>query len=269
MPVASAQTGTSLRVDPNTAGEGTTALIALDGAGLSSAGSLPTSIVAALPRGTRLDTRAVARLCSRSQAVAARCPEASKVGFGRMVQSVSGFLPPGGTSELAWSIGVYLAVPERSADAAALVLRAELLAAASVDQLLAPRLGVSVPHVARVTGRLVRQAGGSFGPQVSIPALPGLLSVPGPAVVTPTRFQLAIGAGRRTREAFVRRVRVRTLSGYRIQNIPDHRLVGHDLLRNPGRCGSSWAAELRIGFPKVVRRTAFPIVCTSQSIPSS
>ncbi len=82
-----------------------------------------------------------------------------------------------------------------------------------------------------------------------------------PAVVSPTRFELAIGAVRRVREDFVRHLRVRTVNGYRTQTIPDHRLVGYELLRNPQRCSGTWPADLRLGFPSGVRRTSVPISC--------
>ena len=148
--------------------------------------------------------------------------------------------------------------PERPADASGFVLRAELLGADRVDQLLTPILGAAVPRSSVVRGRVLRQASGL---QLRFAQLPGAIQVPAPAVVTPTRLELAIGSVRRVREAFVRRVRVRTVSGYKTQEIPDHRLVAYDLLRNPQSCGASWPAELRLGFPGGVRRTPVPIGC--------
>jgi len=220
--------------------------------------------VIALPAGVRLDARAAARLCSRAQAARGTCPAASKVGFGRLVESVTGFLAPGGETEVAWSIGAYLGTPAGPADAASVLLRAELLAAGRVDQLLVPALGTPVPHVSLVRGRVVRRSAGPYGLELRFTGFPGLLGVTGTMAVAPTRLELALGAVRRVRREFTRHVRVRTLAGYRTREIRDHRLVGYELLRNPATCRSSWPAELRIGFPAGVQRTAARISCTSE-----
>ena len=264
-PEARALTATPLRLDPLNAGTGATLLVGVDGTSLTSGAATPSSIVIALPRGTRLDTRASGRLCSRGQLARGSCPEASKVGFGRMTQAVSGFLRPGGETEVAWSIGVYLGVPSRPADAASVLLRAELLGAARADALLGPVLGTGLPHVSLVTGSLARPAAGPYGLELGLAGLPGDLRVPAPATAVPTRFEFAIGAVRRVREEFTRHVRVRTLGGYTTRRIRDHRLVGHDLLRNPRTCRTSWPGEVRIGFPSGVRRVATRIGCTDNA----
>lgn len=268
-PVARALTTPPLRLDPLNAGVGTTLLVGIDGASLSSGGTTPSSIVIALPRGMRLDSRASARLCSGEQLSRGICPAASKIGFGRVVESVTGFLAPGGDTEVSWAISAHLGVPAGPADEASILLRAQLLGADRVDQLLAPALGTAVPHVSFVRGRVVRRSAGSYGLELRFTGFPGLLSVPGTVAAAPTRFELALGAVRRVREEFTRHVRVRTLSGYTTREIRDHRLVGHDLLRNPGTCRSSWPGELRIGFPGGVRRTTARIGCTSEPLLSS
>jgi len=216
----------------------------------------------ALPRGTRIDTRARARSCSREQAARARCPEASRIGLGRKVVIVRGYLSPGGETEVAWSLTAYLGTPVRAVDAAAIVLRAELLGAARVNQLLVPSLGTSVPSISVATGRVVRRASGPYGLEVRFAELPGELRVPTSITATPTRFELAIGAVRRIRRDFVRHIRVRTLTGYEIKKIRDHRLVGYDLLHNPESCSGSWAYELTVGFPGGVERHGGRIECT-------
>lgn len=254
-----------LRLDPLNAGTGATLRVGVDGTSLTSGTATPSSIVIALPRGTRLDTRASGRLCSRGQLAQGRCPETSKVGFGRVTQTVSGFLRPGGETELAWSIGVYLGVPSRPADAASVLLRAELLGAARVDALLGPVLGTGLPHVSLVTGGIARRASGPYGLELALAGLPGDLRVPAPATAAPTRFELAIGTVRRVREEFTRHVRVRTLEGYTTRRIRDHRLVGHDLLRNPRTCRLSWPGELRVGFPGGTQRIAARIGCTGEA----
>lgn len=244
------------------AGGGTTLLLGVDAAALSSGGKAATSLVAALPRGMRLDTRSRERLCSRAQADRRQCPAASRIGFGRMAVAVTGFLAPGGETELAWSIEAYLGPATRSSDAASIVLRSELLGADTAFQLLAPVLEAQPPAVSVTTGRAVRLASGRFGLELRFSALPGAVRVRAPAVAAPTRLELSLGAVRRVRQPFVRRLRVRTPSGYRTQEIPDHRLVGYDLLRTPGSCGASWPSELRLGFPGRVTRAPASLFCT-------
>jgi hypothetical protein len=268
-PDARALTTPPLRLDPANAGTGAALLVGIDGGSLSSGGSSPSSMVIALPRGTRLDTRAPARLCTGAQLSRGICPAASKVGFGRLVESVAGFLAPGGDTEVSWSISAHLGVPPTAADDASILLRAELLGADRVDQLLAPVLGTPVPHVSLVRGRVVRRSAGGYGLELRFAGFPGLLRVPGTVAAAPTRFELALGATRRVREEFTRHVRVRTLRGYTTREIRDHRLVGHDLLRNPGTCRSAWPGELRIGFPSGTQRTAARITCTNEPLLSS
>jgi len=264
-PDARAFSTAPLRLDPLNAATGATLLVGVEGASLTSGGATPTSIVIALPRGTRLDTAAAGRLCTRGQLSRGTCPAASKVGFGRVSQTVTGFLHPGGETEVAWSIGVYLGAPAKSADAASVLLRAELLGADRVDALLAPALGTGPFHVSLVTGSLRRRSSGPYGLELRLAGLPGALQVSAPAVTVPTGLELTIGAVRRVREAFTRHVRVRTLDGSTTRRIRDHRLVGHDLLRNPATCGTSWPGEVRIGFPAGVRRTTTRIGCTSDA----
>ena len=207
----------------------------------------------------RIDTRTPKLLCSRAQSATGVCPAASKVGFGRVVQTVTGYLAPGGETELAWTVTAFLARPERSADPAAIVLRAALLGADRVDQLLAPSLGGSVPRSSVVSGRVVR---GSSGLELRFGQFPGAAQVAGARdrgddQLRPSRSARFGGCAR----TFVRRVRVRTLSGFQHAGDPDHRLVGYELLRNPDRCGGSWSAELRLGFPSGLRRSAVSIPC--------
>ena len=258
---AHAQSGLPLKLDPTTAGGGTTLLIAVDAAALSRDGRAATSLVAALPRGMRLDTRARELLCTRSQAARQTCPAASRVGFGRMVVAVTGFLAPGGETELAWSIDAYLGTAVRSSDSAAIVLRSKLLAPDSVSQQLGPSLDGDLPKVSVTSGRVVRPSSGKYGLELRFSDLPGALRVRPPAVAAPTRLELTLGAVRRVRQPFVRRLRVRTRAGYTIQKVPDHRLVGYDLLRTPDTCRGSWPSELRLGFPTGTTRAPAALYC--------
>lgn len=259
--VAAAQSSGPLDLDPAGAGSGTTLLVAADELALTSGGQAATGFGFALPQGMRVDTRARAQLCSSAQASRGRCPKRSKIGFGRTVVKVTGFMSPGGETEVSWAIDAYLGPPVRPADAASVVLRAELLGADRIQQLLEPALGTSVPSVTTVTGRLVRRATGRYGLEATFGRWPGGLRVPESMTATPARLELALGAVRRTRQDFVRRLRVRTQDGYRTQEIPDHRLVGYDLFKTPPRCGGSWPYELRMMFPRGVKRTGGRFTC--------
>lgn len=260
-PGAAAQTSAPLQLDPQARGEGTTLLIGIDGPALSRRGTLPTSLTLALPRGMRVDTRAREQLCRRDQAARARCPKASRVGFGRQVTAVSGYLSPGGETNVAWSVTAYLGTRVKPADVASIVLRADLLGSDRVDQLLRPFLTARVPSVSVTTARLVPKGSGPYGLEARFAGLPGELRVPASMTASPTRLDLAIGALRRVRQNFVRLVKVRTLTGHRTDRIPDHTLVGYDLLRNPQRCSGGWPWELKVGFAGGVTRSAGRLEC--------
>lgn len=262
---AGAQSDLPLRLDPTVAGGGTTLLIGVNGPALSARGHAATSLVAALPRGMRLDTRSRERLCTRAQAASRRCPAASRIGFGRIAVAVTGFLAPGGETELAWSIDAYLAPATHASDAASIVLRSQLLGADGAFVLVAPFLAAQPPPVTVTTGRVVRPSAGRYGLELRFPELPGAVSVRPPAVAAPTRLELSLGAVRRVRQPFVRRLRVRTPTGTRTQEIADHRLVGYDLLRTPDGCRGTWTAQLRLGFPGGTTRTPARIYCRSAS----
>ena len=110
---AAAQGTTPLVLDPAGAGAGASLLITLDAGGLSADGGRASSTVISLARGMRFDSRSRERTCSRSQASGGGCPKASKIGFGRSVMTVTGFLAPGGETEVTWAIEAYLGKPER------------------------------------------------------------------------------------------------------------------------------------------------------------
>jgi hypothetical protein len=253
---APAQVPGSVSLDPGVAGQGTALLVAADATVLSPGGRSPGSITIALPRGTRLDTAARRPLCGAGQAV---CPESSRIGFGRFIVTVRGYLLGAGETQLAWALSAFLAEPSKRGDAASVVLSSTLLGADSVGQLLAPALGTPVPVTATSSGRLVRRRSGI---ELRLPKLPVDLAVTAPVTASPARLELALSAVRRTRQNFVRRFKVRTPSGFQVRRIRDHRLVGHDLLRAPRTCGGSWPYELRVAFPDGVQRTAGRIACT-------
>ena len=209
-----------------------------------------------------MDTLARARVCGRDQALRAACPAASRIGFGRFVMAVRGHLSGGGETQLAWSIGAFLGRPLRRGDAASVVLIGKLLGANLVDALLEPALGTSVPVTTSTVGRLVRRASGAYGIELRFAKLPVRLGVAAPVAATPARLELTLSAVRRIRQDFVRRIEVRTLSGYEVREIRDHRLIAHHLLRTPRTCDGSWPSELRVVFARGLRRSASRIACS-------
>ena len=233
-----------------------------DNSVLLSNGQSASSIAFALPRGMRVDTESRKPLCARDDAARGTCPESSRIGFGRFVVTVQGYLFGSGTTELVWWIDAYLSTPAQRGDVASVVLSGRLLGADSVAALLAPSLGTEVPTATKTTGRLVRRASGAYGIELRFAQLPAQLDVAAPITATPARLELALSAVRRTRQNFIRRIRVRTPSGYEVRKIPDHRLIGHNLLRTPRSCHGSWPSELRVGFASGVQRTATRLACT-------
>ena len=143
------------------------------------------------------------------------------------------------------------------------MLRAELLGGDRFDQLLAPLLGSRPPSVSASTARIVAPRSSAFGPQIRFGRLPGELRVPDSITAMPSHFDLALTAARRVREDFTRHVTVRTLGGHRVEQIPDHRLVGYELLRNPAHCNGPWRLELRSEFPGGPRHSVQRVVCTT------
>lgn len=250
-------------VDPMIAGQGTALLLAIDESRLTSGGQAADSVTFALPRGMRVDTASRATLCKRAQAARSACPEASRIGFGRYVVAVRGYLFGHGEAELAWSLVAYLGEPAASGDAASVVLTGNLLGAGNVAALLAPALGATVPNTASAVGRLVPRRSGAYGLELRFPQLPVHLNVPAPVSAAPAQLQLALSAVRRVRQDFMRRIRVRKPSGYEVRKIRDHRLVGHHLLRTPTACRSTWLAELRVGFPSGEQRSRTRMPCST------
>jgi hypothetical protein len=250
-------------LDPNAAGQYTALLVTADKSVLSPNGQSADSLTVALARGMRVDSAARERLCRRDEAARSACPVASRIGFGRFVVAVTGYAQGSGEAELAWSIDAYLGERLRREDAASVVLTAKLLGATSVDALLAPALGTSIPRTTTTVGRLVRRASGAYGIELRFAKLPVHLDVAAPMTATPAGLELALSAVRRVRQNFTRRIKVRTPSGYEVRKIPDHRLIGHYLLRTPPECRGSWPSEVRVGFAGTVKRTRSRIACTN------
>lgn len=250
------QPSSPVSLDPSVAAQGTTLVLTADESLLSPGGRQADSLTIALARGMRLDTTSREQLCAHP--AAGTCPETSRIGFGRFSLAVRDFSFGGGDSELAWSIDAFLGRPLRRGDAASVVLVGSLLGAESVNEFLTPSLGTSVPTGFANVGRIVRGPGIVF----AFPKLPVKLEVAKPATATASRLDLTLGAVRHIRQNFVRRIKVRTPAGYEVRKIRDHRLVSRYLLRAPRTCKRSWRAELRVGLPGGVRRTAREIACT-------
>jgi hypothetical protein len=269
--LAPAQQNAPLALDPSVASQATTLLVAADQSVLSPGGQSAESITFALARGTRVDTTAVKQLCTRGAAAHAACPETSRIGFGRFILDVRGYVLGGGETQLSWAIDAYLGEAQRHGDAASVVLIGKLLGADSVAALLTPDLGTTVPATTTTVGRLIRRASGAYGVELEFAKLPARLDARAPITATPARLELALSAIRRTRQNFTRRIRLRTPTGYEIRKIPDHRLVGHALLRTPRSCSGSWRSELRVGLPSGVKRTARRMPCqkAGSALPSA
>ena len=245
---ASAQSTGPVSFDPAVAHQGTALVLGLDAPPAAGA------IAVRMPSGTRTNTSSRAKLCSSSDAGRGTCPPESKIGFGRYVVDVAGYLNPGGDTQLTWSIDAFLARPSKRGDIASVALVAKLLGADSVATLLTPEIGMSVPATATMRARL------RPGPELSLPGVPVRFAVSPPAIVTPLRFELNLSAVRHTRENFIRKLRVPTLDGgYEIRKVKDHRLVGHYLFRAPERCSGTWSYALTAG----AKRSTGRIPCQS------
>jgi hypothetical protein len=252
-----------MTLDPPIAGQGTSLLIGVDGGALTSGSAAAASLTFSLPRGMRVDRASRSQLCA-----AAPCPPESRIGFGRYVLNVQGFLPPAGSTQLVWSIDAFLARPTHAGDAAAVRLVSTLLGADSVAALVVPLIGTPVPTTSTVVGRFVPRASGPYGLDLRLPSLPAQLRVAAPVVVTPAGFELSLTAVRRVRKTIYHQIRVPTATGgWRTQRVRDHELVGHDLLRTPSSCPGTWPYALRVGFPGSTRTTSGRLPCSRATGP--
>ena len=247
---------TPVGLDPPVARQGTALLLDADASVLSPGGRAADAITIALPRGMRVDPAARESFCGRDEALA--CPPASRIGFGRFIVTVRDFASWGGEAEVVWTIDAALGRPLRRGDIASVVLTSKLLGIDSVTTFLGPALG-TVPTTVTAFGRVVPRPAGV---ELRFDKLPVEPAVTAPATATPTRLELTLTAVRRVRQNFVRRIRVRTPTGYEVRKMKDHRLVGHHLLRTPRSCSGSWSSQLRVGFAGGVRRTAGRIPCS-------
>jgi hypothetical protein len=259
--LAPAQVGSPLAFDPSVAHQGTALLVTADESVLAPNGQRANSIAVALARGMQVDPAAREELCQAAKAARSGCPELSRIGFGRFGVAVRGYTFGGGETELTWAVDAFLGEAQRRGDIATVVLTARLLGADSVNALLAPQLAASIPSTTTTVGRLIRRTSGRYGIELQFPKLPVKLDVAAPMTAVPARLELTLSAVRRTRQNFIRHIKIRTPSGSEIRNVHDHRLIGHYLFRTPASCNGSWPSELRVGLPNGVKRTTGRITC--------
>jgi hypothetical protein len=258
-----AQQASPVTLDPSAARQNTTLVLGADASLLAPGGAPARSLSLSLGRGMRVDPTSRVQLCSRREALAGACPDTSRIGFGRFTVVVRGYAQGNAESELAWAIDAYLGEPGRSGDAGSVVLIGKLLGANLVGALLAPSLNAPVPESTTTFGRLIRHRSGRYAVELSFDKLPAELDVASPVTATPSGLELSLGAVRRVRQNFVRRIKIRTPSGFQVRKVRDHRLVGHYLFRTPGSCSGSWPAQLSVGVGGRVKRTTARIPCTT------
>lgn len=260
---AGSATAQQVTLDPSASRQGTTVVLGADASLLSPGNESARSLSLAFARGLRIDPVSREQLCTARAAAGGTCPETARIGFGRFGLTVRGYEPGVAETEVAWAIDAYLGAPQRPGDAASVVLIGKLLGADLVGALLTPSLGTTVPATTTAFGRLVRHASGRYGVELRFDRLPVQLDVKPPITAAPTRLDLSLGAFRRIRQNFTRRIKIRTPTGYEVRKIRDHRLVGHYLFRTPATCNGSWPAALAVGFAGHVSRTSARIACTN------
>ena len=248
----------ALSFNPATVNQGTALVIAAEEPLLAQDSRPADSIAFSLPRGTRFDSTSREELCRIGRST---CPESSRIGSGRYVVAVRKFLLGTGEAKLAWSLDAFLGKPLVRGDAASVILQANLLGAGSVAALLAPALGSQIPTATTTVGRLIARRSAI---ELRFAELPVAIAVPEAITATPNALEVALSAVRRRRDNFIRRIRIRTPSGFEVRKFKDHRLIGHHLLRTPTSCRTgSWRSELRVGFSGDVRRTRIDMPCTA------
>jgi hypothetical protein len=232
-------------------------LIDVDVSKLTSESETPDAVSFLMPAHWRFDTAAVARECTAAQAAAVACPRSSMVGFGHVVAHIAGYLFPGGETDLVAYLTAFLGRPVQSGDPASLEVEVEYLAAGSLINTLNQFLTTKIKPRYSVTGRIIRLTSGRYGLEASFSSLPGGIQVPPSARALGvsakiTTFKLDVGAVRRVRHNFVRRIPVETASGPSVLTVHDHVLVPHHLFDRPAPCPANllWPWQLVFGFPQ-------------------
>jgi hypothetical protein len=235
-------------------------------------GESPDAISLELPRGIKLDVKARKTVCTAAQAAADACPSAAQIGFGHSVVHLTGYLHPGGATDVLTYIKAYLGQPVFLGDPASIVLRVQLLGVTRVVQALQQNFGFTLQTSQTITARVIKLGSGPYGLEVQLTGIPGGLSLPPlvAAFVTPTwtRFKLQIGAVLAKRVNFIRTFTVPTVSGgTKTIRIPDHMLVLHYLLSDPPACHLAWPFRLQVGFPAGTQTVSFKARCRNGIVP--
>jgi hypothetical protein len=235
-------------------------------------GQSPDAIAFLLPRGIALDLKSRKAMCSPTQAAANACPAPAQIGFGHTVVHVTGYLHPGGATDVLTYIKAYLGRPVFLGDPASIVFEVQLLGVTRVVQALQQNFGFTLQTKQTITARVFKPSSGPYGLEVQLTGIPGGLTLP-PLVaefVTPTwtRFKLQIGAVLAKRVNFTRTFTVPTVNGgTHTIRIPDHMLVLHYLLSDPPTCHSTWPFRLQVGFPAGTRTVSFEARCRKGTVP--
>lgn len=225
---------------------------------VASKAETPGSIAFLLPAHWRFDPRAVSRECNPAQAAAVRCPAASQVGFGHSVIQFTGYLFPGGQTQVVAYINAFLGPPRQAGDRASLVLEVEALGAKPFIVAANRYLAQKLKEKYSIIGRVVPLRSGAYGLEASFSGFPGGYTVPpqlAAAGVTAsvTRFKLQIGAVRRFKKPIVHRFSEPTATGgTQTLKVHDHILLGHHLFQRPLLCSAArqWPWEIQVGFPE-------------------
>ncbi|HEX8065782.1 MAG TPA: hypothetical protein VF520_04555 [Thermoleophilaceae bacterium] len=188
-----------------------------------------TSFVVAAQRGTKLDPKAVAELCSDARATAVDCPGKSKVGSGKVYITASNAFT---TVPLTVDLELFLAAPKQSGDLRSVVV-----------QFKEPQSG----QQGILRGRLVPLASGPFGYELRFDDMSAASKPPEGSNVTirVERLTSEVGAFRYERKKAYKTVKKNGVK----KRVKYYRKIPHNLITNPKTCDGAWEYQIRIGYP--------------------
>jgi hypothetical protein len=204
------------------AGKATHITIDIKGEDPAAGGQVPRSIAVKAVRGLKVDSAAVAKLCSRSDAQSDNCPSESRIGGGNAVIYASGpFISP---KDYTATADLFLAKPAQTGDIAGVVARFSLG-------------GFSV----HVIGRIIRIPSGPLGVETLFDKLDSQAKPPAGYTAKFKSLHLTFGAGRSVKKKSKKHKKHR-------------KKVRHDLIRNPSTCGGSWPWEVLVRYPNAYQK---------------